>query len=69
MRTLRSLTLPGLVLLSGIGPASFSGNGPSSSEDEPVAYRFRERPIDGGGIASMAELRGKPTLIDFWGTR
>ncbi|MBL8858344.1 MAG: hypothetical protein JNL28_07575 [Planctomycetes bacterium] len=30
-------------------------------------YTFRESPLNGNGLKSMAELRGKPIIIDFWG--
>jgi hypothetical protein len=36
---------------------------------EPVSHTFREPPVNSLGIRSLAELRGKPVLIDFWGTR
>jgi hypothetical protein len=44
-----------------------SANG--SVETETVDYAFRA-PLDNGrGVSSMEDLRGKPVLIDFWGTR
>lgn len=36
---------------------------------EPVEYAFREAPLDSSGLESLGELRGRPVLIDFWGTR
>lgn len=36
---------------------------------EVVEYAFREPPVNSAGIGSLADLRGKPVLIDFWGTR
>jgi len=33
------------------------------------SYRFQKPPVNSMGLKSMAELRGKPVLIDFWGTR
>ena len=32
-----------------------------------VEYSFREPPLNSLGIKSLAELRGKPVVIDFWG--
>jgi thiol-disulfide isomerase/thioredoxin len=32
-------------------------------------YRFRGDVLNGQGISSLADLRGRPVLIDFWGTR
>jgi hypothetical protein len=36
--------------------------------DEVVAYKFSKPPVNSLGITSMEDLRGKPVLIDFWGT-
>ncbi len=36
-------------------------------EGEKVDFSFREAPINAAGIKGMADLRGKPILIDFWG--
>lgn len=33
-----------------------------------IDYTFQSEPIGRAGIASMGDLRGKPVLIDFWGT-
>jgi hypothetical protein len=32
-----------------------------------VEYKFSSPPLHALGIQSMAELRGKPVVIDFWG--
>jgi len=32
-------------------------------------FRFQAPLLNGPGIASLADLRGRPVLIDFWGTR
>ena len=32
-------------------------------------YEFRQPILNGMGATSLADLKGKPTLIDFWGTR
>jgi hypothetical protein len=34
-----------------------------------VEYTFRGTMLGEPGPASLAELRGRPVLIDFWGTR
>lgn len=39
-----------------------------SSGDHPT-YSFRQPLVNGRGVRSLADLRGKPVLIDFWGTR
>jgi hypothetical protein len=33
-----------------------------------VNYKFREAPLNAGGVQSMQDLRGTPVLIEFWGT-
>ncbi|MEM1451999.1 MAG: hypothetical protein AAF726_12090 [Planctomycetota bacterium] len=32
-------------------------------------FEFRSPLLNGKGVTSLADLRGRPTLIDFWGTR
>ena len=32
-------------------------------------FTFRQPILNGMGAKSLSDLRGKPTLIDFWGTR
>lgn len=36
---------------------------------ESKRYTFSKAPVNSMGVKSMADLRGKPVLIDFWGTR
>ena len=31
-------------------------------------YTFQESPVNAFGVKSLADLRGKPVLIDYWGT-
>ena len=33
------------------------------------SYSFRSAPTNSMGIKSLEELKGKPVLIEFWGTR
>jgi cytochrome oxidase Cu insertion factor (SCO1/SenC/PrrC family) len=41
----------------------------TKSAGERAEYSFRV-PLDNGrGVMSLEDLRGKPVLIDFWGTR
>ena len=55
-------TLPAVLALTlGITAASTSGPAPA------VDYSFREAPLNALGIKSLAEMRGKPIVIDFWG--
>ena len=50
------------VAFAGAGDANANGG-------DSRAYRFQKAPVNSMGVKSMAELRGKPVLIDFWGTR
>lgn len=34
-----------------------------------ATYQFRAAPVNARGVNSLDDLRGKPVLIDFWGTR
>jgi hypothetical protein len=38
-------------------------------DGESKGFAFGTAPVNSMGVKSMAELRGKPVLIDFWGTR
>ena len=32
-------------------------------------YTFRKAPFNSRGVQNLQDLRGKPLLIDFWGTQ
>jgi len=32
-------------------------------------YQFRTPLLNGMGTTSLADFRGRPTLVEFWGTR
>jgi hypothetical protein len=32
-----------------------------------VSYKFNETPMNAHGVRSFDDLRGKPTVIEFWG--
>lgn len=34
---------------------------------QPV-HEFRQKPLNSMGIETLADLRGKPVLIEYWGT-
>ena len=46
-----------------------SSNASASAAPAPLAldYAFRDVPLNGFGLKNMADLRGKPVIIDFWG--
>ncbi len=62
-------TLLALPILAIASAAWFASAGTPTPTDtiETVDYTFRELPIHSMGVKSLAELRGKPVLIDFWG--
>ncbi len=54
----------GLVTL-GLSPA-----GPAGVEvGDSVSHSFRSEIVNGMGIKTLESLRGKPVLVEFWGTR
>jgi len=59
---LRSLAFAAFALVAA-APTTHAGVG------DTVDYKFRQAPVNALGIASFADLRGKPVLVDFWGTR
>lgn len=70
------MKLQGLLLASALGALTVltSGRGLTSAADtlkmgSEVAYTFRNTPVNGVGLKSLASLRGKPVLVEFWGTR
>ncbi len=36
---------------------------------DKVDHKFRTPLVNALGVTSFADLRGKPVLVDFWGTR
>ena len=53
------------------GVALFSATAPTPDRakvGKTVEYAFSETPDNGLGVTSMESLKGKPTLIEFWGT-
>ncbi len=53
------------VALVGLAPRIAS----AQAGGEGSGYTFQEAPVNSMGVKGMADLRGKPVLIDFWGTR
>lgn len=59
----KSVVLSAVVAIAlGIPPAAAIPGDTTAAE-----YSFREAPLNSLGIKSLAELRGKPVVIDFWG--
>ena len=57
--------LRSLAFLAVVALAPFAGAGVG---DTPV-YKFRQAPVNALGVTSLADLHGKPVVVDFWGTR
>ena len=43
--------------------------GAPRGDEKASSYVFGTAPVNAKGVKGMADLRGKPVLIDFWGTR
>ncbi len=39
------------------------------SVGDDVSYTFRKPVFNGMGVSQLADLKGKPVLVEFWGTR
>ena len=55
--------LAALAFMAGAASSATAGVG-----DTPE-YKFRKAPVNALGVTSLADLRGNPVLVDFWGTR
>lgn len=70
-----SLALGSLALLFAIQPAATaSATAPAIGDGAPaigdvVNYKFRTPPMNANGATELADFRGRPLLIEFWGTR
>ncbi len=40
----------------------------SAPSDDGVSFKFSKPPVNSMGITGSDDLRGKPIVIDFWGT-
>lgn len=63
-RSAGALAVAALLLASAL-PSSPAG----VAVGDAVAYSFRGAPLDGMGVTSLADLQGKPVVVEFWGTR
>lgn len=34
-----------------------------------VNHKFNQSPMNAGGLTDLADFRGRPLLIEYWGTR
>lgn len=58
-----------------LGAVTLSGAWLPTGSQEGIAvgtvatYQFNTAPMNARGVRNLEDLRGKPVLIDFWGTR
>ena len=57
-------TLAGMGLVAGLAAAQGQ-----AADGETPSYTFRESLLNGRGVQSLEDLRGRPVLVEFWGTR
>jgi hypothetical protein len=59
-----------ILLLAAVGMLSLAPQlGAQISVGDTPEFVFRKQVDNGMGMQSLADLRGKPVLVDFWGTR
>ena len=60
----------GLGLLIGLLSGPLTGLAwPQAAVGDTPTYAFRTPPLGSLGLTDLAELQGKPLLVEFWGTR
>lgn len=67
MMKLSLLVLPLAVVTIASATWSTSVAHPAPADTVGIDYKFRDLPLNSMGVKSLADLRGKPILIDFWG--
>jgi len=55
-----------LSLLAATSLSPITGTVPEA--DKGLAFKFKSPLVNGLGTASLAALRGRPVLVEFWGT-
>ncbi len=48
-------------------PSAITGGAPDAGDI--IDHKFATPPMNSGGLSTLADLRGRPLLIEFWGTR
>ena len=57
-----------ILLVAALGAPAPAQGGSAGTGDAPD-YQFNAPLLNGRGVTSLSDLRGKPVLIEFWGTR
>jgi hypothetical protein len=55
-----------LIAAPALGAAQGSG---ATQVGDVAEHVFSTPPVNAMGVTKLSDLRGKPVLIDFWGTR
>ena len=69
MNAMKITSLGAVGLLAALTLSFAPAPGGSAGVGTAVAHEFRAPLANGMGVRSLADLRGKPVLVEFWGTR
>ena len=69
MDVTKMISSAAIVLLAGLTLGMASPSGETESTTPVVSYAFRSPVVNGMGVSSLADLHGKPVVVEFWGTR
>lgn len=64
--------IPTLAAVAAVGVLAAASRTPVQEAvevGETLDHSFRNAPINSLGVKSLKELRGKPVLVEFWGTK
>lgn len=63
------MKLVSLLAVVALATSGFLALAGSARPEDPITvdYSFRSPPLHAKGPTSMADLRGKPVVVDFWG--
>ena len=64
-----ALALPTIATTSAANAIAVNTAGGTAPKlGEIVNYKFSTPPMNSGGLKDLADLHGRPVLIEFWGT-
>jgi hypothetical protein len=58
-----------LAAVLGLGSALATAAQKTVDVGDVPEYEFSKELVNGRGLKSLADFRGKPLLVEFWGTR
>jgi len=68
--TIRRWSPAGVAALAAATALGLAAPGSSGVEvGQSVSYSFRAPLVNGKGAKSLEDFRGRPVLVEFWGTR